>query len=238
MLNSLIECPICCKQFEDPVLLPCSHTVCQKHALNRSSQVRCPTCHQEHQVPERGFPFNGLAQALLERQFEKISLKPEHKAATQSFHELKTLVDDIKRMRDHPDVEIHQVLNDLRNKIDLRREEAKKAIDDESLKLVDELNKFESERKEAAKSDNLATSETNEMIKSLEVSLDEWKKEIDTFAENTERWVKIHEETIDKYKKLRPDFDRIRASLFSKDQLDELIFKQKKFCGRNVKPLL
>ena len=68
-MADITKCPVCLDEYEDPKLLPCSHTMWRTclNNLPKSSakkgkqQVTCPICNFNHKVPERGltaFPDN------------------------------------------------------------------------------------------------------------------------------------------------------------------------------------
>lgn len=78
-LKDLIECCICTKNFNDPRLLPCSHTFCLKcleNAGEKSSKLpgnamACPLCTREFSIPTEG--FSGLQRNLVVDKLMKMS---------------------------------------------------------------------------------------------------------------------------------------------------------------------
>lgn len=242
-MNFLVQCPICEKTLQNPVILPCSHSICKSHVMNKrdmstSAHISCPICHLIHDIPEKGFISNSIVEALLERKFDKIDLGPEHKVANKSFIYLKELSDEFKRMRDDPELEIDRVVSELRNKIDLVREVLKSEIDEESLKLIRELEEYERKRKSELSSQNfIVPKETKEFINELENDLAVWEAEINTFERNVERWREIHEVTIRKCKQLGLECEKMKMCLFS-TELAGIQLKKKKFCKELIEPLM
>uniref|UniRef100_F7B2M8 Tripartite motif containing 59 n=1 Tax=Monodelphis domestica TaxID=13616 RepID=F7B2M8_MONDO len=74
-----LMCPICYSIFEDPRVLPCSHTFCRKCLENvlqvsenvfRQSIMTCPTCRYLVEFPPRGIdslPINFALRAIIEK---------------------------------------------------------------------------------------------------------------------------------------------------------------------------
>lgn len=233
-----IECPICDRNYESPVFLPCGHSVCKKHEPLNDDKLKCPTCKKEHLVPYDGFPRNLLAEAFLVK-LEKIDHGSKHKEVVDSIQKLKTLLNELKQLEKHPEDEISAVVGELRNKIDLRREEEKKRIDDGALALVDEFDEYEKVCRAAldANKTDLLTNETKMLIMSLDKDLYTWEKELRTFERNFDKWKEIHEEAKSKYKLLAKEKEQVKQKIFS-TKLGELELKQKKFCGEKTEHLM
>src|SRR6218665_3938758 len=78
-LKNLVECCICTNNFNDPRLLPCSHTFCLKCLENlgeKSSKLpgnsmACPLCSREFSIPTEG--FSGLQRNLFVDKLMKMS---------------------------------------------------------------------------------------------------------------------------------------------------------------------
>lgn len=228
-MSSLIKCPSCQRTLAQPVVLPCGDTICKSHVVKGT--IKCPKCLADHSIPEAGFPINSLVEELLKNEFAKLDLGPGHKVAVESLEELKKIVDKLKRIRDDPKLEINRVISDLKNKIDLRREEEKRRIDNEALGLIQRLETCENASK-AALNLNIVkmSSEGQILIESLEGQLVTWDQELNSFLRNQKKWKKIHEETVDKYKLLREEMDRIEKNLLFVDEFSDIQQKQKEFC--------
>lgn len=79
MVNSLLECDMCCEVFNDPRILPCGHTFCC-HCLQRlvnsnkgcdqdgADTMSCPVCRQTTALGSRGlqkFPRNFAVESMI-----------------------------------------------------------------------------------------------------------------------------------------------------------------------------
>lgn len=242
-MNSLVECPICKRTLEEPVLLPCSHTVCKKHERDSTTTTRnsltCPTCRAAHDVPEQGgFLFNAIAKEFVERRFERLYLGVEHKVAVDAFLELKRLLTTTKGIHDNPDVKIHETIGELKNRIDLRREKAKEEIDQEAVGLIDEFEAFEAHLQAslAAVGSAASSHETKMLIESLENKIDVWESELNGWGtKDVKKWKNMHQEIVANYRELRVKCESIRDGLFT-DAFNKLVDKQRIFCRDNFEP--
>lgn len=244
-MKTFIQCPICEEILKEPVLLPCGHTICKIHEIDkeekRLEKINCPTCNCEHDVSEKGFPLNLVVQNLIKFKLNEIDLGGEHTVAVESFRDLKGLVEEIKRMRENPELEIKRIMDCLRNKIDLRREKAKKSLDDEALALIAEIDQLELNCKISLDSkESLAVStETEELIRSIENDdIPTWENDLKMLKRHVNTLKKIHTDAITKSKQLRKVKEELREQLFNTtDELAKLELKQKTFCQENTEPL-
>ena len=231
-MNPFLTCLICGQTFEEPVILPCCHTICKKHEKEcLENKLSCPECNTIHEMPENGFLHNLIAKNLIKYKFDRLELKPEHKSAIESNTYLKEVIDEFKRLREHPELEITEKIGKLRNKIDLHREEVKKKIDDDAIELIQELDEYESKCKADLSANKLVVSdEIEELFRSLERDQIKWDEELKVFEHKLKNLRKIHDDSISGYEKLRPECEKIKKSIFT-DEFSMLEEKQNLFCG-------
>ena len=82
------ECEICNEIFEQPILLPCGKTICNKHVSDmtntskriktevsdeRKVKIHCSLCHCDHIQPIDGFEIDKSIEKLIELNSEKIN---------------------------------------------------------------------------------------------------------------------------------------------------------------------
>lgn len=241
-MSSLLECPFCKKTLDKPVILPCGHSICKKHEQTNTetSKISCPTCYIDHNIPKNsaGFVSNLLVESLLEHKLAKLDLGPEHRLANESLKDLGEIIDEFKRIRAHPDLEIDRVVTELKFKIDLKREVGKKANDD-SLQLISDLDKYIKDCKENLGSDGFVVSaRIDELIESVEKKIPIWTREMNMFERNVKKWRKIQEEAVKSYDKLRRECDRVGKIVFN-DRFDEIVVRQKIYCEERImEPLM
>lgn len=224
-----MKCMICKKTLDKPVIMPCGCTICKKHEIHERvycERVYCPKCQVENQIPEKGFFSNSLAVDLLVSKIEEVDLGARHKVASESLSDLKVLIEELKLFQD-PELEINRIIGELKNNIDLEREIGKMKIDNEALKLIDELIECENNYKKYNR--NLLTEETRNLINCIEGKVINWEKELNTFKKNTNGCKEIHYGVVSDYKILLKELQKIRWFIFG-DKLEELQLSRKKFC--------
>lgn len=241
MMKTFIECPICDETLEEPVLLTCGHTICKSHEKDEEKsleKITCPTCNSENIVSQHGFPSNLLVQNLINFNFNQLNLGAEHIVAVESFRDFKELVEELKRMRENPELEINRVVGNLKNKIDLRREKGKKKLDDEALGLISELDDYEAKCKADVNDSLEMSTETVEFIQSIEkFDIPIWKNDLKMFKRKVKRLETIHKDVSTKTEILRGVKEGMKKQLFG-DELPKLEEKQKRFCLKNTDSLL
>ena len=89
-LKKMFNCKVCSDLLQDPVLLPCSKTVCKKHA-EEISLKECIFCSKIHQIPEDGFLVNELIEEQLKMELNKINVNFFHSTDCQ------VLLDDLTK---------------------------------------------------------------------------------------------------------------------------------------------
>lgn len=76
-MENPLNCIICNKILKDPVNLPCGHTICKSHEIERrernetSVEIYCQVCDLSHSIPDLGFPSNRPISILLKRKQER-----------------------------------------------------------------------------------------------------------------------------------------------------------------------
>ena len=166
LISESIKCTSCKQVLKMPVLLPCGHCICRQHvteAVEKSMtrQIECAICSEFFDIHENGFPRNRSLESLLEKNIEKLDLGEEYNSAVDKCNLFSDLLDDFNRIRNDPGMRIHSVISDLKNKIDLRREELKNEIDQEALKMIEKLDEYEKECKDSIELDDINKMEEN-----------------------------------------------------------------------------
>lgn len=235
---SLIECPNCRDKLEEPVFLPCGHTVCRKHSRS-NDRVSCAACRAEHETPTGGFTSNLLVQNLLENELYQVNQSAELRIASEVLGDLQTLVDEVKQLRDDPVSEIDKSMSEMKNAVDTRREEVKQATDKEALELIGNIEKVTKELFKSVPIDPVAVSDdTDQLIRTFESQdLIHWQTELKKNHRNVKKLKLFQDEMLSKYGQLYRERQRLKRTLFANDQFDELQRKKKRFCQELTEPL-
>ena len=138
--------------YEDPVALPCGNSLCQHHLKTFDDKFVCYFCNNEHQ---NEFNVNKAMVKMINNHFQ---LDPLRKKIKESFYNLSQTIqeyDSIDR-----DSHIYDYFQELRNKVDLHREELIKEIIERSEEIIKQLKEKEEECKlNAAKLDKMNLNE-------------------------------------------------------------------------------
>ena len=229
-LDTVLNCASCDQILVKPVLIPCGHSICAAHS--EEERVHCKRCSIYHTRPENGFTRNLFAETLIERQLNELDLGEDHSRAVESFKQLEDLVSEARRIRQDPELEIHRVIGELKNRVDLRREELKQQIDNDALELIEELIEFENECK-TKKSFAQHSYKLELLMKSFESDLIRLKSDLVSFKKNVQKWKEISARSDMILKSLKGDFIEFKNSLFC-NKLDDYKLKQQRFCDEQT----
>ena len=131
-------CNLCNKYLNDPVFLPCFCYVCNEHMSSSGNNIICVRCNEEYPKPKR-FKSNEFAKKFLDSDShlteEQISTK---QSITKMLSEFDCLLEDFKSNQANFEINISERFNEIRNKIDIQREELKKKIDEIALEMIDQ----------------------------------------------------------------------------------------------------
>lgn len=163
MSQALIcKCRGCKRLVQEPVLLPCLHSICKFHvdeADGNGELLHCTKCNKMHPIPGEGFPanetLNEISAAYLQRD----------KKRQKSFHcidQLDAIIDKVEHLVEHAEAEISNNVYELRNKIDIEREEKMQEIHLIYNKKLDKLDEFERNCKERVNSAEFKASHKND----------------------------------------------------------------------------
>ena len=142
-MNPLSICDFegCNLYLENPVSFPCGHTVCKNHIQDDDLVFSCLQCNKSYPIPIEGFRINF-------KLFELISLNShltgKHKQVKEMYDKLKSTISNYK-ISDlaYPDKFLHDYFSNLRNSVDLHREQMIEDINKRSDEILSSLNETE-----------------------------------------------------------------------------------------------
>ena len=173
-LKSFLDCDQCTKLLVNPVVMACGKFICKIHLekiLSHESKEKntfiCKICQEEHVIPKNGFVVNNRLQDLLDVELNKFEPSPVFDECMKELEEAKASVLKIEQLETNPESYIYDYFEDIKNQVDLRREDLKFKIDTYS----DDIIKY------------IETTQTNCMKMSKEIekithNIDKSKKEL------------------------------------------------------------
>jgi hypothetical protein len=171
-LKSSLTCSYCSKIFKNPVELPCKHSVCKEHLIEKDVQklnkIKCVECNQEFQVKDNEFKSVEVLKKLFDDQLylsdEEISLKQKIEDSIRNYYQL---YEEYLLGKTSLDLNCHNHFQELRFQIDEHREELKAKIDEVALEMIDKTKQLEAKYLTSL---NAISVETN---KTLEIEIKE-----------------------------------------------------------------
>ena len=191
-----IKCSECNKILETPVLLPCHHSICQKHVIETKkieSDLLCSKCDVDHEIPSNGFPLNEALCDIIEAQISSIDFGSVHKEATESCAKLSRFIKDMTNLLNNPGAYSYEEICQLKNLVNLKSEQLKLKIDEETEKMINNLNEYQN------LCNILLTNDLNLMLKRKYLftkelcssNLTAWNNELNSLKFDESKWKKI-----------------------------------------------
>ena len=198
--KSSFNCKLCSKPLEKPVTLPCGGTICQNHIdPKKEPKWFCLICSRVHLAPENGFQVNEFINKLLEMGINQIKLSPTFEFCKSTLADLAEHLRTVEAFQNDPDIYVYSYFEELKRKIDLRRENLKLEIDDYSDAKIKEINQLQSQC-------NLTSRQFGEFEEALEeahLKLKDLEASFDSFEFNDIKFDKI----IDMASELKTELD-------------------------------
>jgi hypothetical protein len=138
MILDAIKCVNCQKLVETPVILPCTHSICEKHSNikpndnnddedeNLKNQtIFCNACGVEHSIPLKGFTHNAALAQIVNARIDKIDLGEEHTSAKRMCEKLDDLITKCQQIVRDPTNFTYEAIYFLKNEALIKGETMK-----------------------------------------------------------------------------------------------------------------
>jgi aspartate 1-decarboxylase len=150
--------------YQDPITLPCGNTLCKIHLDKQNKTFKCYFCRDEHEIPENGFAVSKTILNMIEYYYDTNLLTHNktnklRKRIKETFKILDDSIKDYEKL--DPEVYIYDYFAELRNKVDLHREELFKEINERADEIIKQLK--EKEEKCKSNSNNLEKMNLNKL---------------------------------------------------------------------------
>jgi len=119
---------------------------------------------------------------------------------------LKSILDEAKLLSNDPVNFIHEFFSDLKNEIDLKKEESVAKIEDEYEKIINEVLEVEKECKIKAKNKAI---DLEKMVQEIDYTLKKWNESVNQldFDSKDDEWKSIRFEAAKEIQKLEDEMD-------------------------------
>jgi hypothetical protein len=210
-IKNLFDCDKCNKLLIDPVPTICGFTVCKSHLDQFIDSFQCDLCHCEHTVPKDGFEVSGRLQDAMSTQLNTLELMPVHDECKKVIEEAQKDVADIESIDKDPENYIYEYFEDIKRKVDLRREVLKEGIDTYSDDTIKSINKAQMTCQKLAK-------EVNKLSKDFDdskIKLNELISQFDSFKISDQKFQDIKENVSDLKEEFKQMLSKYKSSLIN-----------------------
>lgn len=144
IINESIQCGQCRQLLHSPVVLPCGNSICREHVTTCvEPSLYCLSCQSDHEIPEAGFCPNRALEQIISTRIRNFKYPEDYVKSIESCN-VSLMV--LKQMKDKLDLSaenyITKMYDEMRNKIELKRETFKLTVADDYDKLAHNLDIF------------------------------------------------------------------------------------------------
>lgn len=200
MILDAIKCVNCQKLLETPVILPCTHSICEKHSLKLNSDddddednlknqtIFCNACGVEHSIPLKGFTHNAALAQIVNARIDKIDLGEEHTNAKRMCEKLDDLITKCQQIVRDPTNFTYEAIYFLKNESLIKGETMKLLltttssiadVDTKVDRVMDLLDEFKEECKKSVHT------------RAFEVMWEDFEAEVEKARGDLEKWMAI-----------------------------------------------
>jgi WD40 repeat protein len=186
----------CGKYLKEPITLACGDMICKHHVDDNTTTLRCPICKEDFIVPEEGFRINRKMNEIL---IKNSHLTGKHKEVKSTFDQLEIAIEKFRKSNlSKPDLFIHDYFSQIRNKVDIHREQMIDNIHKRSEHILNRLSQLEQEcyqnqaRKENLHFQEAEVNELNELREKLRLPRQQYKRNDFTHLCDKIKKIKFH----------------------------------------------
>lgn len=216
IIKNAVKCIKCKGLLEVPVLLPCGECVCKKHIDTSQKEFFCIGCGNNHRIPKGGGFYRIKAlENIIKTRVDKINMGIEYNRTFETCKNLENVLNEVNFLKAVPVYHIVDVIDRLKNEVDIKREELKHKIDLESDRIIGELSEYELECKRNLTSQEFMAKsrELEEKIVNVKLDLDAWLRQLDNLESNVKKWDKIRNESEKRIKDMQSSMKRFQDQL-------------------------
>ena len=146
--KSQLTCAYCSKILKCPTVLPCGHSICRDHLIERDvlkgNKIKCKECNEDYQVKDNEFKSNEALKQLIESRSylseDELRLKQELEESIGKFFQI---YDEFTQNKAQLESDVFDHFQEMRFKIDQHREKIKIKIEDIYIEMIEKTKAFQ-----------------------------------------------------------------------------------------------
>jgi hypothetical protein len=214
-ISNAIKCCNCKDLLDSPVLLPCYHSICNKHTLNLKGPITCNKCKLEHPIPPNvGFPYNEALAEIIDAQISTLDFGKEHKEAKQSCEHLEQIVKKFKETFKDPLKFVYEAIDYLENVVQFKGDEMKLKIDETVRHHISRMEEYKKNCKST--SEYVAKLEAFDRIS--QEKLDKWMATLNELKLNENEYRLIKDECEKAAVSLKSELSKFKQNFLSQSR--------------------
>ncbi len=198
-VRMLFDCDLCTELLVDPVKLPCGYSVCKRHldeqfneTSTRDTTFECKICQNEHSLPKEGFLVNKRLKNGIEMELNTLKLNPVYVECKKLIEEAKGSLSKMETNENDPENLIYEYFEDIKRKVDIRREDLKMRIDICSNEIIQSIDRTQRDCVNLSKQTKKINSEIDKLKKEFAALIDRF----DTFDIDEKKFIEIKQEAL------------------------------------------
>jgi len=213
-IKNFFDCDLCHQVLVDPISFPCGNNVCKSHfdellknTSKEKSFFQCEICQEEHYIPKSGFKIDKRLQNGLEIQLNTLKLTPIFDECKTEISKAHVKVAQIETLEKDSEGYIYEYFEDIKRKVDIRREDLKMKIDKYSDEVIQSIERTQLNYIKISKQVNQISTDIEQSKKELE----EYEKRFDTFEIDEKKFEVIKQGVVDvngKFDKIIPYYNK------------------------------
>ena len=193
----ILTCKYCKEIFKStPIILNCcSETICQNHIddfkENHQESFSCHLCNKI--IDQNIFPINKIAENFLKMNLHELNFGDQFNKSKNSCKKLEKVLKDLEDVKRDPENFIFDYVSNIKNDIDLKREELKLKIDKISNNSIKRIEDFEKKCYENLKTYLMGKkiAELNKEIATVKTKLIRWNNDLKLLVIDERNWDEI-----------------------------------------------
>lgn len=186
-INDLLICDLCKRKYDDPRIVPCGETFCNKcinASANKDSCFNCNCEEKRHPIPGHGFMKNKKILHLLEAPNYDLYRGEKIEELKSKINMAKNEIEKLENGLKNSEFRFRDYCVSVRSEIDLATEKAIDAIQNNRDELLNQVNEYEKEIMDKIKRNHLkyCRDQLEKSLKGTKRFYDQWNNSIENIT--------------------------------------------------------